>query len=338
VRAVAYRRSGAIDRPESLVDAELPDPSATGRDLLVQVQAVAVNRIDCKIRFSARPESSHWKVLGWDVAGTVVAAGPECTVFRPGDPVFYAGAVDRPGANSQLHVVDERIVGHKPHSLDWASAAAVPYAGICAWEVLFERLNVGERGADDRQTLLVIGGSGSVGSLAIQLARKLTNVQIVATASRPDSTDRVRALGAHRVLNHSRPLAIQFQALSIGEPRFVFCTTHTDQHSADIAELIAPRGRLALIDDPTALPVAALKRKSVSIHLESVFTRPLFATADLASQGAILNQIAQLLDAGAIEPPLIRQLGAINAANLKKAHSLLENGASGERIVLHGWE
>lgn len=335
MKAVSYRRSGAIDRPESLVDTELPNPGATGRDLLVQVRAVAVNRIDCTIRFSARPESNHWKVLGWDVAGTVVAVGPECTHFRVGDPVFYAGAIDRPGANSQLHLVDERLVGRKPQSLDWASAAAVPYAGICAWEVLFERLNVP---ADGTQILLVVGGSGSVGSFAIQLARKLTNLQVVATASRAERAERLRALGAHHVLNHARPLAIQLQALSIAEPRFVFCTTHTDQHSADIAELIAPQGRLAVIDDPTALPLPALKRKSVSIHLESVFTRSLFGTADRASQGAILNELARLFDAGAIQPPLIRPLGAINAANLKQAHSLLENGAAGERIVLHGWE
>ena len=335
MKAVAYRRSGAIDRPESLVDTELPNPGATGRDLLVQVRAVAVNHIDCTVRCSARPDSSHWKVLGWDVAGTVAAVGPQCTDFQPGDSVFYAGAVDRPGANSQLHLVDERIVGRKPGSLDWTRAAAVPYAGICAWEVLFERLNVA---ADGGHTLLVVGGSGSVGTLAVQLARKLTSLQVVATASRSERADRLRALGAHHVLNHSRPLAIQLQALSIAEPRFVFCTTHTDQHSADIAELIAPQGRLAVIDEPTALPLSALKRKSVSVHLASVFTRSLYGTADRASQGAILNELARLIDAGAILPPLIRPLGTINAANLKQAHSLLENGSAGERIVLHGWE
>lgn len=335
MRAIGYRTPGPITADASLVDIELDRPEPGGRDLLVAVRAVSVNPVDTKVRSRVAPEEGGWKVLGWDAAGTVVAAGPDAAA-RPGDAVFYAGALDRPGANAEFHLVDERIVGRKPASLDFAEAAALPLTAITAWEALFDRLDVSRPVPDAAPVLLIVGGAGGVGSIAVQLARRLTGLTVVATASRPETADWVRALGAHHVVDHSRPLAAEVAALGLGAPAFVFSTTGTDRHLAEIAELIAPQGRFALIDDPATLDIAAFKRKSVSVHWEFMFTRSMFDT-DMAAQGALLNEVSRLVDAGVLRTTLAERYGSIDAANLKRAHRLIESGTARGKIVLEGF-
>lgn len=335
MRAIGYRTPGPVTADAALVDIELDRPEPGGRDLLVAVRAVSVNPVDAKVRSRVAPEKGGWKVLGWDAAGTVVAAGPDAAA-RPGDAVFYAGALDRPGANAEFHLVDERIVGRKPASLDFAEAAALPLTAITAWEALFDRLDVARPVPGAAPVLLIIGGAGGVGSIAVQLARRLTGLTVVATASRPETADWARALGAHHVVDHSRPLAAEVAALGLGAPAFVFSTTGTDRHLAEIAELIAPQGRFALIDDPATLDIVAFKRKSVSVHWEFMFTRSMFDT-DMAAQGALLNEVSRLVDAGVLRTTLAERYGSIDAANLARAHRLIESGTARGKIVLEGF-
>ncbi|MDY0329207.1 MAG: zinc-binding alcohol dehydrogenase family protein [Thiomonas sp.] len=338
MRAIAYQTPLPIDASASLVDIELPDPQPSGHDLLVAVEAISVNPADVKVRASSAPPAGEWKVLGWDAAGVVRAVGPEATRFHPGDRVFYAGDITRPGSYSALHCVDERIVGHMPASLDFAEAAALPLTAITAWEALFDRLDVRRPVPGAATALLIIGGAGGVGSIATQLARHLTGLTVIATASRPETRDWVERMGAHHIVDHSQPLAPQVQALGLGAPAFVFGTTQTQQHLADIAELIAPQGRFALIDDHPTLDIMAFKRKSVSIHWEFMFTRSMFATADLAAQGELLDEVARRVDAGQLQTTLHTRLGPIDAATLKRAHALVETGSSIGKVVVEGWK
>jgi NADPH:quinone reductase len=338
MRAVGYQRSLPPSDPDCLVDVELPDPPApTGRDLLVRVRAVSVNPVDTKVRRRATPSAGQWKVLGFDAAGEVVAAGPEASLFRPGDAVFYAGSIARQGTNAELHLVDERIVGRKPATLDWAEAAALPLTAITAWEMLFDRLEVQRRVPGAAGAVLVIGGAGGVGSMAVQLARHLTDLTVLATASRSESRAWAASLGAHHVLDHAQPLAPQVEALGLGAPGFVFSTTHTGAHVGEIAALIAPQGRFGYIDDIDALDPAPFKGKSVSIRLESMFTRPVYGTEDMDTQHAILDEVARRADAGEIRTTLAERMSPINAANLRRAHGLLEDGWTQGKIVLEGF-
>ena len=338
MRAVGYYSALPADHSDSLVDLELPDPAApTGSDLLVRVEAVSVNPVDTKVRRSARPEPGAPKILGYDAAGTVVAAGPDTSRLKPGDAVFYAGDLTRPGTNSALHLVDERIVGRKPASLDWAQAAALPLTTITAWEALFDRLDVRKPVPGAANAILIVGGAGGVGSIAIQLAASLTDMQVIATASRPETEAWVRALGAHHVIDHRRKLGAEVEALGLGAPAFVFSTTNTADHLAEIVALIAPQGRFALIDDPGQLDVMPFKRKSVSIHWELMFTRSMFATADIGAQGALLDEAARLVDAGKLRTTLSETLGPITAANLRQAHARLESGRTIGKLALSGW-
>lgn len=338
MRAVAYQQQGTIDRAESLVDIELPDPAVTGRDLLVEVKAVSVNPVDTKVRSGSGPIRGDWRVLGWDASGVVRAVGPDVNGFKAGDEVFYAGSIGRDGTDAELHLVDERIVGKKPASLDWAEAAALPLTAITAWEALFERLSVRTPVAGAAPALLIIGGAGGVGSMAIQLARQVPELIVIATASRPETQAWVGELGAHHVIDHRQPLARQVASIGIGAPAFVFSTTHTDEHIDQIAELIAPQGRFALIDDPKTLDIVPFKRKSVSTHWEFMFTRSMFETADMETQGQILSAIASLVDAGEVRTTLTERLSPINAANLKRAHKALESTTARGKIVVEGWE
>lgn len=337
MKAVGYRTAGAIDRDDALVDIDLETPVARGRDLLVAVRAVSVNPVDTKVRQGMAPEGDAWKILGWDAAGVVVAVGETVEGFAVGDEVYYAGALDRPGTNAEYHLVDERIVAHKPASLDFADAAALPLTAITAWETLFDRLAVARPVPGATPALLIVGGAGGVGSIAIQIARAATDLTVIATASRPETADWCRALGTHHVVDHGKPLDREIAALGLGAPTFVFSTTNTDQHVSAIATLIAPQGRFALIDDPAVLDVNPFKRKSVSIHWEFMFTRSLFDTADIAAQGALLTEVARLVDAGAIRTTRTETFGAINAANLKRAHGLLESGRARGKVVLQGF-
>jgi NADPH2:quinone reductase len=334
MRAIGYQDSLPIQAAASLVDIDLPKPSPVGRDLLVEVRAVSVNPVDTKVRMRAKPDAGEWKVLGYDAAGTVVATGPDATLFKAGDAVFYAGDITRQGTNAEYHLVDERIVGRKPASLDWAQSAALPLTAIAAWEALFDRMDVRRRVAGCN-SLLIIGGAGGVASIAVQLARRLTGLTVIATASRPETAAWVRDLGAHHVIDHAKPLSEQTEGL--GAPGFVFSTTATDRHVAEIAKLIAPQGRFGLIDDPATLDIVPFKHKAVSVHWELMFTRSMFQTEDMAAQGVLLNEVARMVDCGTLRTTLGENFGAINAANLKRAHALVESGRARGKVVLEGF-
>lgn len=337
MKAVGYKIPGAIAADASLVDITISEPKPTGRDLLVEVKAVSVNPVDYKVRRSTAPEDGEWKVLGWDAAGIVRAVGPEVTSFQPGDEVFYAGSITRPGSNMEFHLVDERIVGRKPSSLDWAETAALPLTALTAWEMLFDRLDVTRPISGAARVILIIGGAGGVGSMAVQIARQLTDLTVIATASREETQEWATALGAHHVIDHAKPLAAQVAALGIDAPAFVFSTTHTESHVPEIAELIAPQGRFGLIDDPKGFDIMLFKRKAVSIHHELMFTRPIYGTPDMAEQGRILTEVSRLVDEGKLRTTLTERLSPISAANLKQAHALLESGKARGKIVLEGF-
>jgi len=337
VKAVGYRHSLPIQDASSLMDVEVPRPLPSGRDLLVRVLAISVNPVDAKMRLRSAPQNGLHRVLGWDASGIVEDVGREATLFNRGDAVFYAGAIDRQGTNAEFHLVDERLVGPKPRSLSHAESAAVPLTAITAWETLFDRLNVRRPIPGAGNAILIIGGAGGVGSMAIQLARQLTDLVVIATASREETSAWVKGLGAHHVVDHRRPLAAQVSALGIGAPAFVLSTTQTDKHFDEIVELIAPQGRFALIDDPDLIDARKLKRKSVSLHWELMFTRSIFKTADMAKQHELLASVSALLDEGRVKTTLAENFGKINAANLKRAHALLETGTAKGKIVLEGF-
>ncbi|MBB4508084.1 zinc-binding alcohol dehydrogenase family protein [Rhizobium johnstonii] len=337
MRAVAYKTPQPISAETSLIDVELPMPEAGGHDLLVEIKAVSVNPVDVKVRAHSAPPADELKVLGWDAAGIVKAIGADVTLFKPGDEVFYSGVISRPGSNAEFHLVDERIVGTKPKSLDFAAAAALPLTSITAYEALFDRLKVQDAVSGAGRSILIIGGAGGVGSIAIQIARALTDLTVIATASRPETQDWVKELGAHHVVDHTRPIAPQVAALGIGAPGFIFSTTNTDSHIGDIVEAIAPQGRFALIDDPKMLDIVPFKRKAVSVHWELMFTRPLYGTPDMIEQHKLLNKISELVDAGKIRTTLSEIVGPINASNLKTAHAMVESGRMKGKAVLAGF-
>ena len=334
MKAVAFQTPGPIDREDALQDITLDVPTATGRDLLVKVHAVSVNPVDTKVRRRVTPGPGEWCVLGFDASGTVEAVGPDVTNFQPGDAVFYAGSIDRQGTNSEFHLVDERIVGRKPTSLNDAQAAALPLTAITAWEMLFDRLDVKRPTVQGANTILIVGGAGGVGSITIQLLRALTDLTVVATASRPETQDWVKECGAHYVIDHRQPMAPQLQSLGLEAPGYVFSTTHTHLHLDDIAELIAPQGRFGLIDDPDELDARVLKRKAISLHWELMFTRPLFNTPDVEEQSKLLNEVSALVDAGRIRSTATEVAGKINAATLKDIHTRIESGTARGKIVL----
>ncbi|MDO7208274.1 zinc-binding alcohol dehydrogenase family protein [Acinetobacter nosocomialis] len=335
MKAVAYQKAGPITSPESLVDIELDTPVAKGHDLLVRVQAISVNPVDTKIRKNISAESG-WKVLGWDAVGVVEATGDKVTQFKVGDVVWYAGALNRQGSNSELQLVDERIVGHKPKILEATEAAALPLTAITAWEMLFDRLQV-PKTAPANTTILVIGGAGGVGSITIQLLKQLTNLTIIATASRPETKEWVEQLGADYVLDHREPLAPQIKQLDLNAPSYVFSTTQTYQHLSDIVELIAPQGHFGLIDDPEQLDIKPFKSKSVSVHWEFMFTRSMFQTEDMQKQSDLLNEVSKLVDEGKIKTTVTEVLSPINAENLKRVHQQIESGTTKGKIVLQGF-
>ncbi|CEA04864.1 zinc-binding alcohol dehydrogenase [Pseudomonas saudimassiliensis] len=336
MKAVGYTEQLPIDNEQALIDLTLPKPEPTGRDLLVRVQAVSVNPRDIKSRqvFSASPAEP--RVLGYDAAGVVEAVGPQVSLFQPGDPVFYAGELQRQGSNAEWQLVDERIVGHRPRSLAPAAAASVPLVMLTAFEMLFDRLGMPQQSTERAPTLLVLGGAGGVPSAAIQLARQ-AGAQVIATASRAESAQWVRDMGAHHVIDHSKPLVAQILELGIGLVDFAFSTHTTAEAWAALAEIMAPQGRLGIIDDPEPVDLRLFKAKSISIHWESMFTRSMFQTADMQRQHEILNRIADLLDQGQLQPLDKQHLGLINAANLRQAHQLIEGGHTIGKIVLEGF-
>ncbi|KJH55031.1 zinc-binding alcohol dehydrogenase family protein [Acinetobacter calcoaceticus] len=336
MKAVAYQKAGPITSPEALVDIELETPVAEGHDLLVRVQAVSVNPVDTKIRSNVSADNNQWKTLGWDAVGVVEAIGDQVSQFKVGDVVWYAGALNRQGSNSELQLVDERIVGHKPKTLEPREAAALPLTAITAWEMLFDRLQV-PKVAPENTSILVIGGAGGVGSITIQLLKQLTNLTIISTASRTETKEWVKQLGADYVLDHRQPLTAQIKQLGLNAPLYVFSTTQTDQHLSDIVELIAPQGHFGLIDDPAQLDIKPFKSKSVSVHWEFMFTRSMYQTQDMVKQSELLSEVAELVEAGKIKTTVSQILSPINAQNLKLAHQQIESGTTKGKIVLHGF-
>jgi zinc-binding alcohol dehydrogenase family protein len=340
MRAIGYKQSRSADDPLALVDIELPDPTPGAWDLLVRVEAIAVNPVDAKVRRRDQPEAGAWRVLGWDAAGTVEAVGSAVQGFAVGDPVWYAGALNRPGCNSEWQLVDARLVSRRPTSLSAAEAAALPLTAITAWELLFDRLRLSQGPEAHRgEALLVMGGAGGVGSILVQLALQLTGQMIIASASRPQSQTWLRQLGVQHVIDHHQPLLPQLQAQGLGEVQRVVSLTHTDRHFEQLVEVLAPQGALALIDDPApeAINVLALKRTSLSLHWELMFTRSLFQTADMAAQGRLLAQVAQLVEAGRLRTTLANDLGPICAATLRQAHQMIESQTTIGKLVLSGW-
>ncbi len=335
MKAIGFQQALPISDPNALVNIEVPQPIAYGRDLLVRVEAVSVNPVDTKIRTRSSAANDEFIVLGWDAVGTVEAVGEGVRLFSPGERVWYAGAIDRPGTNAEYHLVNECIVGKAPVSISSEQAAALPLTSITAWEMLFDRFALN---SESSGILLIIGGAGGVGSVMIQLARRLTNLTIVATASRPETQNWVLQMGAHYVVNHGNSLVTEFSGIGLNCANYVASLTNTDEHFPEIIELIAPQGKLGVIDDPATLDVIPLKRKSISLHWEFMFTRSLFATSDMIEQNRLLSNVAFMVDSGEIQSTLVNHYGTINAANLMRAHATLESGKSWGKIVLSGFD
>ena len=338
MKAVGYFKSLPLSEADSLIDITADNPAPTGRDLRVAVKAVSVNPVDAKVRMrAAAGPGEPAKILGYDAAGVVEAVGPDVTLFKTGDEVYYAGSVVRQGTNSEFHLVDERIVGRKPKALTFAQAAAIPLTGITAWEMLFDRLGVVRGAASDGRALLVMGGAGGVGSILMQIARKLTGLTIIATASRPETRDWCLKRGAHHVIDHSKPMAEQIKALGTLNVALVASINGTAKHLPAIVDLIAPQGKVGLIEVPPTIDAAPVMRKAVSLHWESMFTRSMFGTPDMIEQHKLLNEISAMIDRGDIVTTAAMELTPINAANLKKAHAQIESGTTIGKVVLSGW-
>ena len=342
MKAVGYSKSLPINDPESLTDFDLPQPIATGHDLLVKVKAIAVNPVDYKIRQRVSPAEGEYKVLGWDAVGEVVATGEVATRFKPGDVVYYAGDLNRQGSNAEYQLVDERLVGTKPKSLSDAEAAALPLTAITAWEMLFEHLGIQQQSPDSTEksdeVILVVGAAGGVGSIFLQLAKAITGATIIATASRESSQAWVKKLGADHVVDHTQPLQPQVEALGIGQVTHVASLNSTESYFENYTELLVPFGKIAMIDDPAKpLDVMKMKPKSQSLHIEFMFARSMFKAADMDEQGRLLNRVSDLVDQGYIQTTIGKDLGTINAENLKAAHQELETGRSIGKIVLKGF-
>jgi zinc-binding alcohol dehydrogenase family protein len=338
MKAVALTRYLPVTDPESLVDVELPKPEPQGRDLLVRIEAVSVNPVDTKVRAPKPKVESPPRVLGWDAAGVIESVGPEVTAFKPGDEVYYAGDITRPGTNSQYHLVDERIVGRKPDKLSFAEAAALPLTTITAWESLFDRLGANRSAGNEGRSLLILGGAGGVGSMAIQLAKR-AGLVVIATASRPESQDWVKGLGADHVVNHRQPLPEQMTAIGHKEVNYIANFSNTDAYWAVMAELIKPQGHIvSIVENDRPVEIGLLKSKSASFGWVSMFTRSMFQTPDMAEQGALLNEVAGLLDAGTLRTTLTETLTPINAANMRAAHAKSESGRTIGKVAISGWE
>jgi zinc-binding alcohol dehydrogenase family protein len=337
VKAVALTHYLPVSDPQSLFDIELPTPLPTAHDLLVRIEAISVNPVDTKIRAPKPQVETTPHVLGWDAAGVVEATGPDVARFKPGDEVYFAGDITRPGSNSEYQLVDERIVGHKPHTLSFAEAAALPLTTITAWEALFERLNIDRFGANHGQSLLIIGGAGGVGSIAIQLAR-LAGLVVIATASRPETQAWVTGLGAHHVIDHRDHLPTQLGALNFAAVHYIANFSSIDTYWSVMAELIRPQGKIVgIVENDAPLELGLLKSKSASFIWEFMFTRAMYRTPDMTAQGQILDEAAVLIDAKKLRTTLSETLTPINAANLRQAHARIESGHTIGKLVLAGW-
>jgi NADPH2:quinone reductase len=340
MKAIAFIRPLPIEADDSLVELDLPRPEPKERDLLVNVRAVSVNPVDTKVRGArhqgtASQGTGEPRVLGWDAAGVVVGKGAAVNGFAIGDEVFYAGELERAGSNAEYQAVDERLVGRKPKSIGFAEAAALPLTSITAWELLFDRFEVRE--GQSGSSLLISGAAGGVGSILVQLARRLTGLTVIATASRPQTAQWVSAMGAHHVVDHTKPLAEQVDRLAAPPVKYIASLTATARNFGELAEVLAPQGKIGVIDDPQSLDVVPLKRKAASLHWEFMFARSMWQTTDMAEQGKLLNRVADLIDRGQLRSTQMQTFSPINAENLKKAHALAESGRAIGKMTLSGF-
>lgn len=336
MKAVGYTRSLAIVDENALEDIEVEKPSATGTDLLVKISAIAVNPVDCKIRQRVEPQGQP-KILGWDAVGVVEEVGSDVTAFAVGDRVYYAGDLTRQGTNAEYQLVDERIVATAPKSLSDSEAAALPLTTITAYELLFDHLLLKQQQEKSDEVVLVVGAAGGVGSIMLQLLKVLTGATVIATASRDETKSWVKSLGADHVIDHSKPMAEQIKALDVGQVTHVASLTNSEANIEMFVEVMKPRGRLALIDDPESIDVSKLKQKSLSLHWEFMFTRSMFKTDDMIEQHRLLKHVADLVDSKKIKTTVGKHLGKINAENLITAHKQLEAGTAVGKLVLEGF-
>jgi NADPH:quinone reductase len=338
MKAVALTHYLPIDDPQSLIDMDLPRPDVGAQDLLVRVEAVSVNPVDTKLRSPKPQVESQPRILGFDAAGVIEAVGAEVTGFAPGDEVYYAGDLTRPGSNAQYQAVDARLVAHRPRRLDAIGAAALPLAAITAWELLFERMPYNPENGGDGKSMLIIAGAGGVGSIAIQLARR-AGFTVIATASRPETHAWCRAMGAQHVVDHRQPLTPQLQALGFAHIDAAVNLADTSRYWDELGQLLAPQGHVGLIVEPMT-PVNIgdpYKAKCIGIHWEMMAARPRFKTPDMAEQGCILARVAALIDEGELRGIQRETLSPINAENLREAHRRLESGKTIGKLVVSGW-
>ncbi len=337
MKAVGYYKSLPITDPDAFMDLELPEPKPEPHDLLVEVRAVSVNPVDMKQRKRAAPPEGQALVLGYDAAGVVKAVGAEVTLFKPGDEVWYAGSIKRSGCDAQLHCVDERLVGHKPASLDFAHAAALPLTAITAWELLFEKLGVPRTTEPSGKTFLIVGAAGGVGSILVQVARQLTGLTVIGTASRRETSEAVFSQGAHYVIDHSKPLVHELERIGLKQVDYAAGLTHTPEHFPEIAQALAPLGKFAMIDEFGQNDINLLRSKSASFSWEYMFARSTFQTPDMLVQHQILEEVSKLVDAGTLRTTMTEDLGTINAEHLIEAHKRIESGKTIGKMVLSGW-
>lgn len=339
MKAIGFYQYLPVEDPSSLVEVEVPAPEPGGRDLLVRVKAVSVNPVDVKVRSRLKTVETEPQIIGWDAAGVVESIGSDVSLFKVGDEVYYAGEITRPGCNSQYHLVDERIVGRKPTSLSFEQAAAMPLTTITAWEMLFDRLGVekGATGQQDQRSVLIIGGAGGVGSIAIQLAKKVAGCKVIATASRGESAEWCRKLGADEIINHHEPFAEEFKRIGAEEVDYILCLNSIEKHIQNMIDVIRPQGKICTIvgaKEPVDMNV--FKDKSVGFMWELMFTRSMFKTPDMQAQHDLLNEAGRLLDEGPLKTTMTENYGPLTAENLRKAHGKIESGSMIGKLVLTG--
>ena len=334
MKAIGYKKAGAIDAVNALEDIEVPMPELRPHDVMVQVKGISINPVDSKIRTNISPKAGY-KIIGYDACGTITAVGSDNHHgFAVGDDVFYSGDMTRPGTNSEFHAVDARIIGKKPASLGFEEAAALPLTAITAWELLFDSLGAQEGGEEDK-VMLVLGAAGGVGSILIQLAKALTNLTVVATASRAQTAEWVTKMGADHVIDHSQPLAPQMAELGL-VPHYTASLRGTDQNWEEMVAMSAPRGKIALIDDPQGISINLAKQKALSICWEFMFTRPMFDMADIEVQSQLLNRVSAMIDDGSLRSTMTKNLGSLSAATLIAAHKEQETGTVIGKNVMSG--
>ena len=344
MKAIGLYKYLPVSDKNSLMDIEIEKPSATGRDVLVEVRAISVNPVDTKIRSPKSTIETTPKVLGWDVAGVVVEVGKEVQLFKVGDEVFYAGSITRPGCNSEYHLVDERIVGNKPKTLSFEEAAALPLTAITAWESLFEKLMIepGKTTKNKRSSLLIIGGAGGVGSIAIQLAKQVAGIgNVVVTAARPESVEWCTRMGADACISYKSGIKSGLKSSGIESFDYILCCNSLEKYFDEMVETIKPNGKICSIvttKNGEPLEMNQLQTKSVTFAFELMFTKSIFETEDMDTQNILLDKVAEYIDSGVIKTTLNKVLGPINADKLREAHRLLETGEAVGKIVLSGFK